>query len=404
MDIRPILSTLRRHKTAAALIVLEVALTCAIVCNAIFLIASRLERMERPTGIAESELVRIEVSGVARIDNADAMTLQDLATLRALPGVKGATIVNQFPFSISRSTSTVNLAPRQEQPTLAASYYAIGDGGVDALGLRIVEGRDFHAEEYRFQSELEKSAEIQMPVVMLDRAAAERLFPGRSALGQTIYVFGETPSRVVGIVERLVPPQPGSAEGDYTMIVPVRPSFRGGGYFVRVDPDRRDAVLGEAAAALEALDTRRIISKRQRFDQIRHDHFRQDRWMTWLLVATCAALLVVTAFGIVGLASFWVQQRTRMIGVRRALGASRRQILGYFQTENFLLTSFGIVFGMAGAYAINHVLMTQYELQRLPWIYLPVGAVILWLLGQVAVLGPARRAAALPPVAVMRGV
>ena len=125
--------------------------------------------------------------------------------------------------------------------------------------------------------------------------------------------------------------------------------------------------------------------------------------MTALLVAVCLALLVVTAFGIVGLASFWVQQRTRMIGVRRALGASRRQILGYFQTENFLLTSIGIVIGMVGAYGINQVLMTYYELPRLPWVCLPIGAVLLWALGQIAVLGPARRAAALPPVVVMRG-
>jgi putative ABC transport system permease protein len=54
MDIRPILSTLRRHKTAAALIVLEIALSCAIICNAVFLITQRLERMQRPTGMAKT--------------------------------------------------------------------------------------------------------------------------------------------------------------------------------------------------------------------------------------------------------------------------------------------------------------------------------------------------------------
>jgi putative ABC transport system permease protein len=75
----------------------------------------------------------------------------------------------------------------------------------------------------------------------------------------------------------------------------------------------------------------------------------------------------------------------------------------YFQTENFLLTGIGIVFGMVGAYGINQVLMAHYELPRLPWGYLPVGALALWALGQVAVLGPAMRAAALPPVVVMRG-
>jgi len=145
------------------------------------------------------------------------------------------------------------------------------------------------------------------------------------------------------------------------------------------------------------------VMERETFDDMRHEYFRQDRWMAALLVAVCIALLVVTAFGIVGLASFWVQQRTRMIGVRRALGASRVQILRYFQTENFLLTTMGIVLGMTAAYGINRLLMSLYELPQLPWVCLPIGAVTLWVLGQVAVLGPARRAAALPPVVVMRG-
>ena len=115
-------------------------------------------------------------------------------------------------------------------------------------------------------------------------------------------------------------------------------------------------------------------------------------------------LLVVTALGIVGLASFWVQQRTKQIGVRRALGATRSQILRYFQTENFLLATIGIVLGMLMAYGINQLLMDRYELPRLPALYLPVGALALWLLGQIAVFGPARRAAAVPPAVATRSV
>jgi putative ABC transport system permease protein len=90
--------------------------------------------------------------------------------------------------------------------------------------------------------------------------------------------------------------------------------------------------------------------------------------------------------------------------VRRALGATRGQILRYFQTENFLLATFGIVLGMIGAFGINQLLMGAYELPRLPALYLPVGALVLWLLGQASVLGPARRAAAVPPAVATRSV
>ena len=112
--------------------------------------------------------------------------------------------------------------------------------------------------------------------------------------------------------------------------------------------------------------------------------------------------MAVTAFGVLGLASFWVQQRTKQIGIRRALGATRGNILRYFQVENFMLSSAGIVLGLLLAYGLNLLLMHYYELPRLPLAYLPVAALLLWLLGQLAVLGPARRAASIPPAVATR--
>ena len=402
MDIRPILSTLRRHKTAAALIVLEVALSCAIVSNALFLISERLERMQAPTGLAEAELLHIRLNDVARRDNAEALTRRDLATLRALPGVKAATSVNHLPFGNGSSDAGVNISPDQPSPTLSAALYLVGENALATLGLKLVEGRDFLPEEVQPASALEVE-EPKVPAVIVDRATAARLFPEGSAIGRSLYVFGSSPMRVVGVVEHMAIPQPNGPRGAYLTLLPVQPVYNDGNYLVRVDPAQRDRLLKDAVAALQAVDSQRIVMERETFDDLRHEYYRQDRWMAALLVAVCIALLVVTAFGIVGLASFWVQQRTRMIGVRRALGASRVQILRYFQTENFLLTTMGIVLGMTAAYGINRLLMSLYELPQLPWVCLPIGAVTLWVLGQVAVLGPARRAAALPPVVVMRG-
>ncbi|KAG0731710.1 hypothetical protein G6F23_015039 [Rhizopus arrhizus] len=108
MDIRPILSTLRRHKTAAALIVLEVALTCAIVCNALFLVSQRVDKISMPSGIAENELVMLRVSGIGEQTNAMARTREDLAALRAIPGVTSATIINQVPFRNGSSSSSIS--------------------------------------------------------------------------------------------------------------------------------------------------------------------------------------------------------------------------------------------------------------------------------------------------------
>lgn len=421
MDIRPILSTLSRHKTAASLIVLEIALSCAIICNAVFLISQRLERMQRPTGMADSELVRINVAGIGEDENAGALVKQDIAALRSLPGVEAATSLNHVPFDNSSWNSSISLQPEQPMPNLNSAVY-LGENLVQTLGLRIVEGRDFKPDEYADWEGLnEPDSKLTVPAAILTREVAEKLFPGESAVGRNIYSWNsnDAPHRVVGVVERLIRPNDngGSAESGYSMLLPVH-NVTMGRFALRTDPARRAEVVKAAIAALERNSARRIILRpdlqnrdthnrgtdRGFFTDVIANYYRQDRAMAWLLVAVCIALLVVTALGIVGLASFWVQQRTKQIGVRRALGATRTQILRYFQTENFLLATIGIVLGMLLAYAINQLLMGKYELPRLPLFYLPVGAVALWLLGQIAVYWPARRAASVPPALATRSV
>jgi len=406
MDIRPILSTLRRHKTAAALIVLEIALACAIVCNALFLIGNRIETLHRPSGIAESELVTVSLGGIGQQVNAAARTREDLAALRAVPGVRNATVLNQVPFVHYSSNTSLSLTPDQERPTLNAAQYMAEEGTLQTLGLQLVGGRDFTPDEYLDLeiAKTDRDAQKKGTAIILNRATAEKMFPGQNALGKTLYI-GQIPVRVVGIVDTLARPAAtsGLAEIDYAMLLPLRLNYTKGLYVLRVtDPARRQEVLTAATAALMKVDNSRLVLKQQTYAEIRDDYFQGDRAMVWLLGAVCIALLIVTALGIVGLASFWVQQRTKQIGIRRALGATRGQILRYFQTENFLLASTGIVLGMLLAYAINQWLMGKYELPRLPLYYLPFGAFTLWLLGQIAVFAPARRAAAVPPAVATR--
>lgn len=408
MEIRPILSTLLRHKTAAALIVVEIALSCAIICNALFLIGSRIERIDRVSGVAIDELVRVRITGIGTDSNADALTKTDLAALRALPGVKDAVNVNQVPFWNSSWNTGINLVKDQKVSTANATMYMSDDHFLEAFGVTLVAGRNFTADEIADWAKLQTpGVDTPFPAMIVTRSLAAKLFPAGDALGKGVYTNGAgTPTRIVGIVDHLIRPsnQGGDAEREFSMVLPTSiPYTDAGNYILRTDPARRDEVLKAAKAALIANGPERIILDGSKsMEKVRDEYYREDRAMIWLLVAVCVALLIVTALGIVGLASFWVQQRTRQIGIRRALGATRGQILRYFQTENFLLATVGIVFGMLLAYGINQVLMGKYELPRLPLVYLPVGAIALWLLGQIAVFGPARKAAAVPPAVATR--
>ncbi len=404
MDIRPILSTLRRHKTAAALIVLEVALTCAIVCNALFLVSQRVEKISMPSGIAENELVMLRVSGIGKQTDALARTREDLASLRAIPGVSNVTIINQVPFRNGSSSSSISRVIDQERPTTNASMYTLSENGLATMGINLIAGRDFLPDEYQNFEDVSKGGakEKAIPVIFTQSTAA-KMEPNGSALGKTYYM-GKQSLHVVGIVDTLSTPNGWSDNWTNSMLLPIRTTFdKGGTYVLRTSPERRQDVLDAGAAALERNDPNRLMRDKLTYEDQRKDFFKNDRAMVGLLITVSISLLVVTALGIIGLASFWVQQRSKQIGIRRALGATRGQILGYFQTENFLLATLGIVLGMLAAYAINLALMNLYELPRMPLHYLPLGALLLWVLGQIAVFGPARRAAAVPPAVATRG-
>jgi putative ABC transport system permease protein len=405
MSIGPILKSLSRHRTAVFLIVAEIALTCAIVSNAVFLISERLDSMKRASGVAEDEIIRIKLSGIGEGADEKALTRTDLASLLEIPGVKHGALTNQVPFGNSSWNSDVRIS-RDTKDEVSVGVFLGTEDLVDTLGLELVAGRDFNPDEFVDFDAVQSADPVAIPSAIITAALAERLFPGKSAVGESVLGWSdEVPMRVVGVVDRLE--RPGSfkgAERQLSLLMPVRLTYNYAGAFIlRVEPERRAEILEAAIPILERNDANRVVVDKQIFSELRDKFFENDRAMAWLLVAVCVALLLITALGIVGLASFWVQQRTRQIGVRRALGATRQQILAYFHTENLLLTTAGIAVGMIMAYGINRLLMTHYEVARLPASYLPIGAVLLVLLCQLAVLGPAMRAARVPPAVATRG-
>ena len=411
MQIRPILATLRKHKLTAILLTLQVAFTCAIVCNVAFMIARRMQRVSTSTGIAEKELSVIHVSGIGKSVNPWARHQADLATLRMIAGVQSAVAVS-YSLPLNQSESSYGTCPSKEALDRAMqlmsmqgtscvepSVYDGSQGLLKTLGLDLVAGRDFRANEFVV-------GQNTPPVAIISHALAKHLFPGQNALGKDLYV-GKRVVRVVGIVKRLLRPNLHGPGTNYlSMIWPQLPNGSSVTYVLRSAPKDRRRVLDAARAALLKADPSRIISQKdmQTYSQTRAQYFQRDTTMIGLLLASALGLLFVTALGITGLASFWVQQRTRSIGIRRAIGATRGDILRYFQTENFLIVTLGVVLGVLLAVGLNLLLMKHYELPRLPLWYLPVGAAVLWLLGQLAVLAPALRASRVPPVVATRSV
>jgi putative ABC transport system permease protein len=149
MDLLPILSTLRRHKTAAGLIIVEIALTSAIVCNALHMISQRIETLNHDSGLPENELDVLGVRSAGGQADVDEVTARDVAALRQLPGVKSGALLNQVIYGNNSSNSDVRKTADKTGPRVAASFYAGGEQAVATMGLRLIDGRDFEPQEYQ---------------------------------------------------------------------------------------------------------------------------------------------------------------------------------------------------------------------------------------------------------------
>jgi putative ABC transport system permease protein len=112
----------------------------------------------------------------------------------------------------------------------------------------------------------------------------------------------------------------------------------------------------------------------------------------------------VTALGILGITSLAVSERTKQIGTRRALGATKGDILRHFLAENWIVTTIGLILGVIATYGLNYALVANLTDQKMPWYLVGIGMVLLWLNGLVATIPPALRAARVAPAIATRSV
>ena len=406
MELRPIISAMRRNKVGAILIGVQMAITLAILCNALFIIEQRVALAKRPTGTDESNVFVINNQWVGDPPDMAAKLQADLAALRSTPGVVDAVASNSYPLSDGGSTEGVLLSPEQKEPTTLTALYLVDEHGLNAMGLKLIAGRNFNADEV-----IDKAGytDLNPPTaVIITKALADKAFPGKSAVGEAIYSeFPKMRVPIVGVVDRLQVPWTqaggwGSKFNYNSTLMPFR--FVAGyiHYIVRAQPGQIKQAQKAAEKKLIDLSRARVIEKNWTLTEARADAYQDDRGLVVILSVVCAALVAVTAFGIVGLTSYWVAQRRRQIGIRRALGATRQAIVRYFQTENFLIAAAGSLIGVGLAIALNLWMVSTFEMERLHVGFAFIGAISVLLLGQLAVLWPALKAASIPPALATR--
>ena len=408
MQIRPIIAALRHHKAGTLLIALQIALTLAIVCNALFIIHARLARLSQTSGIDEPNLLVIHNGWAGKPQSGEIASLMaaDLDTLRKIPGVADVYATNTYPLSNGGIAYGIGHSADKLKPVTTTAIYLADENALPTLGLKLIAGRNFRPDEI---GQIGLHGDTDPSAIIVTSALAKLLFPDGSAVGNVAYISAK-PSTIVGVVERMRTPWVDSSLAkwaDCSTLIPYRPLTSAIQYVVRVQPGQLENVTRHVRATLYAANRMRVISPKdgvQTFADIRAIAYNSDRGMAILMSAISIILLIITGAGIVGLTSFGVGQRRKQIGVRRALGATRHDILSYFLTENLLIGVGGVIMGGVLAIGLNLWLMNQFEMDRLAPGYVLAGVVTLLLLGQGAVLAPALRASNVPPVEATRSV
>jgi putative ABC transport system permease protein len=394
---------MRRNKVGALVIVVQTAITLAILCNSLFIIQQRLRSSERPSGLQEQDIFTIANQWVGNPPDLSGRVQADLAALRALPEVVDAYVSNSYPLSNGGWDDGVGIDPDAPHWLGNSALYFADEHGVPTLGLKLIAGRNFEPGEITERNDLEGKTPA---AAIISQALAVKLFPHGDAVGKSIYFSTQKKQKtlIIGVVERLQQPwvSVGNPSVEYASLQPYRFVESYSYYVVRAKPGQLQAAMKSTQNKLLELSRARINDKTRTMVETRVRAYRDDRGLAYVLGVVSLVLLVVTAFGIVGVTSFWVSQRRRQIGIRRAMGATRTAILRYFQTENLMIAGAGAFLGVFMALALNFLLMGKFEMGRLNFAYTAMAACIVLVLGQFAVLWPALRAASISPVTAIR--
>jgi putative ABC transport system permease protein len=406
IPVRPIVSSLVRRKAGVFILACQVALTLAIVANVIFIITQRVALILQPSGIDEANIIIVDNHwvGPLTLEEAHARTAADLAALRAFPGVIDAYADYTIPIAGPWANITgLSLEPEQKSPTALAESYFADEHALAAYGLRLIKGRNFETSDIVLGS---TDADPKVGSLIITEDLSRSLFPSGEALGKTVFMSNH-PRTIVGIIADVKVPQKGTSDYAYkAAFMPVRlADVAGDPYIVRTQPGAVEYVRKSLTDILYKTSRLRILDRQegvQQFRTIRTKAFATDRGLVILLTAASIILLVATAGGIIGITTLWVEGRRRALGLRRALGARRRDILAYILAENFFIVLLGICCGSIIALIANISLMHYLTLRSLPPVYVTLSSLFVLALGQCAALPPARRAAHVPPAEAMR--
>jgi putative ABC transport system permease protein len=390
---------LGRNRLLGSLVVSEIALALTLLIGAGLMIRS-LQRLQAvDPGFDIERLLTMRVSLPPQRyprDRIIAFSQQLRDRLQTLPGAQSIALASDLPLSGVVSGGPIELEGQQPSPGGEIRMYRhrVTPGFFSTLGIPLVKGRDFTADDH-----------AQAPgVIIISEAMARRYWPNEDPIGKRLRESGPQWLSIVGVVGdvkyRRLPQNP-DADPDVYFPLPQRPN---GNLFLAVRSDvAPNSMVTAARSVLRELDPDLPVYNVETMTELVANQMAQSRFGAWLLSVFGALAMILAAVGIYSVMAYAVEQRSREIGVRVALGARAGDVLKMVIGQGMRLALLGVALGLGASLALTQ-LMKQLLFGVTTADPLTYGALalLLTLVALVACWIPARRATKVDPVVALR--
>jgi len=398
MNIKALFKSLLLRKFTTGLLILQLAITLGLLVNSSILAFDTKGKISQTTGLDNDNILIMSTqptSGSYRdLDYFRSIVNQDIVKLNQLPGVNSVSVTNQLPIATQGMSSNIYDLDNPEQDKTdkylqSVQYILTQENLADAMGFIILEGRFLNKDD-----QLDFGSEQKRNIVITE-SLKRALYGNESAIGQ------ETNNGfIVGVIKDIILDPTLPSDKQYGMFVNtvMEYIFTGRFYVLNIDPHQMASVRSQVSETILAVQAERDIFRVFTMQEHLNRFYRDDKGLADLFLLLCGLMLFITAISSYAYSQFHVSRQQRFIGIRRALGARKKDILLYVLTENWFVYSIGCLLGCIVVFGFN-ILLSQYISLSKPDIALFLLAVgVIFISGTVATWLPAVRTSNIPPV------
>ncbi len=398
LNLKGLVKSLFLRKFTTGLLILQLAITLGLLVNSAILALDTRDNISQPTGLDNENILIVSThptSGNYRdLDYFRSIANEDLLKLNQLAGVKSVSITNQLPVKSRGMMSNMHDIDNPEQEKTDKylrdiKYILAEEHLAQAMGFTLLEGRFLNkSDELDFDSEAKNN-------IVITESLKNALYGDKSALGH------ETNNGIiVGVIKDIMldPTLPRDKQYGLFVNTMMKYIFIGRYYVLNVEPGQMDNVRSQVSDTILAVQAERDIFRVYTMAEHLKGYYRDDQGLSDLFLLLCGLMLFVTAISSYAYSQFHISRQKKFIGIRRALGARKKDILFYVLTENWLVYSLGSFLGVFIAIGFNILLSQHISLSKPDTILFLVAAAVIFISGTLATWIPARQTSNIPPV------